>query len=437
MDKNRIYQLLMDHIRPETKVLIAVSGWVDSMVLFDIIYKYFDIIGYNKNNIYIWHYNHGFREESKNEEVGIIKFFEDKGVNLVVGRYEGKQFDEKNLRDARWGFLNDIIKSNEINYIMTWHHMDDRIETMISNQIRWAWIKWVLNMQPFTSCTIYQQYTKYHYKYKWILRPLIYTSKYNIYQYAGENVIWFWQDHTNVDVSISFRNWIRSQINNTLLKWEDMFENPQETTGFWTEHSINAERYIYKNYHSERQEYFEELQDVYSQDISMISIKSLPSYARYVDIHNIYIVQNTWLVWSTNQIVYMLDQLGLANNISQAYIDELWKFFIFGKSGYKEIGRNIRIYICHGDVYIVEMLDAQTSYKLEYKDDFVWFFGYLPDIAECDLTLPKTWDKFHGKGVNEYLSNQKVPVFLRKYAVLKKDKIWNIISIYINRREYK
>lgn len=432
-----IYNLLLNHIKSDTKILIAVSGGVDSMQLFEIIYLYFIAKNYDTQNIYIWHYNHAFREESEIEQSELQSFFSDKNVNFITDKYTSSQFDENSLRSARWNFFDKIINDFEINYILTWHHLDDRIETKIINLIRWAWLKGIINMQPFVPATIHQESSKYHYNYKWILRPLIYISKYGIYISAAQSGIWFYHDHTNDDISISFRNYIRSQITNTMSKYQEVLDNPNTESDSWLQSNLYAEKYIYHDYHHENQKYFEILQDIYSQDISNIYIENASCHSRYIDINQIYIIKNKWPLWSTNQIVYILDQFGLANNISKAYIDELWKFLLFGKSGYKEIGQNMRIYICHGEVYIIKILDISTSYKLAYKNDFVWFYSYLFDFFDSTFALPTDWDKFHGKTINEYLSNHKIPIFLRKYAVIKKDKQWITKSIYIGIQEYR
>ena len=215
-----------------------------------------------------------------------------------------------------------------------------------------------------------------------------------------------------------------------MSKWYDMMENSQEVMGFWVDHSLNAESYIYQWYHKQKLEWFDILENIYSQDINNIYIKSLESRSWYIDINSVYQIENKSEVWSTNQIIYILDQFGLANNISQSYIYELWKFILFAKSGYKKIGDDRRLYICHGFLYIVEMIDYETSHKIKSKYDYIYAFA---DANKKNYRLQKIGDRFHGKSINEYLSNRKVPVFLRPYVVLQVDQNDNIIDTIIQK----
>ena len=404
MNTKHIYNLLQNHIKWHTKVLIAVSWWVDSMVLFDIVYLYFLRLGYNTKHIYIWHYNHAFRSESKIEQEELTKYFSDKNVNFVTDIYSGDRFDERSLRNARWNFFDNIINSQNVNYILTGHHLDDRIETSVINQIRGASIKWIINMQWFVSSSIYMKYQKYHQNFMGTIRPLIQIHKIYIYKYANDLWIKYREDHTNRDESISFRNYLRKQIHNTRLLFDD--------------------KEYAKSYNSEE---IDILEDIYSQDISMIYIDQIVCHSRYTDIDKIYKIENISQIRSTNQIVYILDQFGLANDISQNYINDLWGFLLNCQSGYKQLGKITRMYICHGSVYL---LVYQKESQNKNANDFLDYYNSLTlKFPEYSLRLAKTGDKFHGKSINEYLSNRKIPVFLRPYAILQVDQNNKIINI--------
>lgn len=409
MNTKHIYQLLSNHIKWHTKILIAVSGWVDSMTIFDIIYLYFLKFGYNTRHIYIWHYNHAFREESKQEEIELSKYFADKNINWITDKYKWSQFDEKSLRDARRNFLNKIINQNQINFIITWHHADDQLETTIINQIRWAGLKWTINMQEFTNANIYMKYNKYHQSFLWILRPLLQTRKIDIYKYAHDLWLKYREDHTNHDENISLRNYIRKQINSLTDISTEVYEN------------------LIKNHNI----YIETLQNIFSQDINNIYINELSCEKRYIDLDRIYIVENLWETWSTNQIVYILDQFGLANNITKDYIEDLRKFLLYSQSGYKQLDKFTRLFVAHGNIYIVKYL--LNNSKKQFENSYLDYYNNLAlHFPEYKLRLPEAWDRFHGKSINEYLSNKKIPVFYRPYIVLQVDQNDKIVNTFLD-----
>ena len=95
---------------------------------------------------------------------------------------------------------------------------------------------------------------------------------------------------------------------------------------------------------------------IYSQDINNIYITKQKCHTRYVDIDNFWLIKND-SIRSSNQIVYVLDQFGLANNITVEYINDLWKFVLYNQSGYKQLSKNFRLYICHSHIYIIRYSD--------------------------------------------------------------------------------
>ena len=98
------------------------------------------------------------------------------------------------MREARYGALNNDIDEKEI--LVTAHHRNDKIETFFINLLRGTRLK------GLTSIAL---------KSNNIIRPMINISKSQIMKYAKENDIYFRNDVSNFDNSIS-RNWIRNEL---------------------------------------------------------------------------------------------------------------------------------------------------------------------------------------------------------------------------------
>ena len=117
------------------KKILAVSGGVDSMVLFDV-FK-------NEPNILVAHFNHGTRESASDDEGFVRKKCKEFGVDIIVKNSKlGADISEEKAREARYDFLfslrEKILKRvpNETVMIYTAHHLDDLVESVFINLLR-------------------------------------------------------------------------------------------------------------------------------------------------------------------------------------------------------------------------------------------------------------------------------------------------------------
>jgi tRNA(Ile)-lysidine synthase TilS/MesJ len=127
-------------------------------------------------------------------------------------------------------------------YIITAHHLDDRIETFFFNLVRWSKLTGLINMTEFSWA---------------ILRPLLNVKKSEILEYLDNNKLKYNIDTTNNNIEIT-RNYLRHKIipkfekinsnykkniNNTLKYFEELkFHIDEEIIKFLnsTESSINS-----------------------------------------------------------------------------------------------------------------------------------------------------------------------------------------------------
>ncbi|MEQ9764777.1 tRNA lysidine(34) synthetase TilS [Streptococcus sp. ZJ151] len=114
------------------KVLIAVSGGVDSMNLLHFLYVSRETLNID---IGIAHVNHHQREASKMEEAYLKDWTDNHNIPFYLGHFQGK-FTEKKARDFRYNFFKDIMQRDSYTALVTAHHADDQIETIFMRLIR-------------------------------------------------------------------------------------------------------------------------------------------------------------------------------------------------------------------------------------------------------------------------------------------------------------
>lgn len=179
------------------KLLLAVSGGVDSMILSKLLHQL-------KYDIYLAHCNFGLRsKESDGDENFIRKYSNKANIDLFTVRFDTKKYakDAKlsiqlAARELRYKWFNELLAEHGFDYILTAHHLDDSLETFFINFSRGTGLDGLTGIP--------EQNNK-------IIRPLLAFSRNEIEAYARENTIEWREDSSNASDKY-LRNKLRHDV---------------------------------------------------------------------------------------------------------------------------------------------------------------------------------------------------------------------------------
>ena len=188
----------------EDKIAIALSGGVDSIVLFHLLVtEYKD----SYKELVVFHINHGLREESYEEAEFVEKFVKDFDVkfykeelNMSDIERDSHTSEEMLARELRYQAFNKMAKLEGVTKLLTAHHKNDQVENILMRILTGRSIDHSLAICEeieMAGLTIY--------------RPLLNSLKAELEEYAKEKNLHYYVDATNFDTDYT-RNNIRHNI---------------------------------------------------------------------------------------------------------------------------------------------------------------------------------------------------------------------------------
>lgn len=212
--KNQLQNLVRN---PENHTyLLAVSGGADSMVLAFL----FQGLGLD---FQVAHINYKLRGKDSELDQKTVQDFCEKN-HIPFHLYEVSEKDQKPensiqlwARELRYRFFKEIRKKENLEFLVTAHHLNDQLETFLINLSKASGINGLSGI-PADSHKI--------------LRPLLNFSKEEIYRFAEEHQINFREDLSNKKNDY-LRNKIRNEIVPRLLETNDHFlENFKKSSAY-------------------------------------------------------------------------------------------------------------------------------------------------------------------------------------------------------------
>lgn len=128
-------------------VLVALSGGVDSMTLFEWLYQAKERLNITLS---VAHINHKQRDASDMEESLLRKRMAELGVPFYTAHYEGP-FSEEKARNFRYAFFEKVMATQHISALVTAHHSNDLIENFLIRQIRGSRLRFLTSMKSVQS----------------------------------------------------------------------------------------------------------------------------------------------------------------------------------------------------------------------------------------------------------------------------------------------
>lgn len=229
------------------RILLAVSGGMDSMVMCELFHQ-------AKYSFGIAHCNFKLRdEESNGDQAFVEQISKAYSVPFYTTDFDTKQYAHNHkistqmaARDLRYEWFQEILKNNKYDYIATAHHKDDQVETLFINLMRGTGISGLHGILP---------------KQKNLIRPLIDFSRKQIEEFVVKQQLNFREDSSNASDKY-LRNKIRHQLIPVLEEMNDQYLD-----------TLNG------NIHR-----FQEAESIYSQQIQKVKSELLIQEGAYTKI---------------------------------------------------------------------------------------------------------------------------------------------------------
>ena len=236
--QNRItlnLKTLIDNEKPH--FLLAVSGGIDSMVLLNFFQKNHESFTFS-----VAHINHNYHSDSKKMENLVKNQCDKMNSDLIIENIflkEVKSNIESNFRKMRYSKLEEIRKRIKADFILTAHHADDQVETILMKILNSSGVE---GLQGFRKLN------------QNIIRPMFNISKREISDYASLNNVKFIDDPTNCD-DLFTRNFLRMNVIPQLKKikndihipfnnFTDRIDEVHDLITFNVQNFCNSDSYI-------------------------------------------------------------------------------------------------------------------------------------------------------------------------------------------------
>ena len=167
------------------KIVVGCSTGPDSMALVDMLLKVKD--KYNLCLV-IAHVNHNVRKESFEEAKFIENYCSLNNLifeSMIIEQYGDDNFHNE-ARNIRYKFFDNLVHKYNANYLMTAHHGDDLVETILMRIVRGSSLCGYGGFKSIVDAGDYK-----------IVRPLIQFTKDELKQYNIENNVPYYVDSSN------------------------------------------------------------------------------------------------------------------------------------------------------------------------------------------------------------------------------------------------
>jgi tRNA(Ile)-lysidine synthase len=191
------------------RLLLAVSGGHDSMVMAHL----FQSCNYSFS---VAHVNFQLRgDDSDRDEQFVQDWCSQNKIPFFCQRVETNNYAIENklsiqmaARDLRYAWFNELLDKNGFQYVVTAHHLNDSIETVLINLARGTGLEGLTGISTKSGN---------------LIRPLLFASRTDLENYAAEHEVTWREDSSNASDDYQ-RNFIRHHIIPAFKKLNPSFE---------------------------------------------------------------------------------------------------------------------------------------------------------------------------------------------------------------------
>jgi len=198
-------------IKKDDHVLVAVSGGIDSVVLFHLLFQISDPLHLK---LQIVHLNHGLRaNQAYRDQQFVEQLAKEYNIPIIVRKVSVPKFiakenlsEEQGARVLRYRFFEQTLKKTGADCIALGHQADDQVETVIDHFLRGSGVKGLTGMPVRRDKFI---------------RPLLFATRQEIETYAKLHSLHYVIDSTN-----KMTKYRRNRIRHELIPYLKQHFNP-------------------------------------------------------------------------------------------------------------------------------------------------------------------------------------------------------------------
>ncbi len=424
------------YLKQGKNVLLAISGGVDSMVLLDLMLAAKKEVSFSLGVVHI---NHQLRKESVKEAAYLTSYCLERKIPFAVETWEKPVTSgiEAAARAFRYQMFAKHMTAGGYQTVMTAHHGNDQMETILMKIIRGGQLRTFAGIKESQPFSIGQ-----------LIRPLLGFSKEQLYRYATEKKLIYFEDQTNQELNVQ-RNRIRHLVIPQLKQ-----ENPQVLAHFqrFAQQITWADQLIKRQMDQIIEEHVKETEDSFYFPWRLL--QEMPIEEQYYFLYTFFdwAAVKTNLVINEQQIDQILQQIQHPQGQWQLMLEGKWVFqrvydevYLTRKKdmGDKQLEESTFVLpiVPHKRIDLNEsawvgLFSADEVEKFRASDDWaefsheVWlrpqqklFIGKRQAGDRIQLTENLT------KKVSRYFIDQKIPDWQRKSAWVVRDEQKNIVSL--------
>ena len=400
---NESLNYLKSILNKDSIVVVGVSGGPDSMCLLHLLCDLKESLNLK---IIVAHMNHKVRKESDEEAEYVKQFSNDN--NLIYEYFELKDIPKSNFhseaRIIRYKFFNELIEKYNAQFLMTAHHGDDLIETVLMRIQRGSNLKGYSGFDILTNKGNYKQ-----------VKPLIFYTKKDIIDYMDSNNYKYYIDRTNNE-----DDYLRNRYRHYIL--------PK----LHEEYDLIQKKYLkYSNTISEADDFINKYTKEVLQDIYVDNTLFINKFLRQEKIIQRRILE------------YILSTLYIDDlyKVDDKNVDEILKAINSNKTYVKiKLPNNHIIFKEYDELYVDKDIIINNVKIMEVKDSSDTS-NYTIRLNSKEIKMPlvyrtrKDGDKMiikhmdHSKKIKDIFIDLKIPLYKRDEIILVCDSDDNILWI--------